>query len=482
MNTEPSFENAIARDAYGYFCEILKIPRGSGNEKPLSDWLMAFANQHGLDAVQDELLNVLIKKPGGKGRENDPPVILQAHMDMVCEKNEGVKHDFLNDPIVFIINGDWIKAVGTTLGADNAGGLSLIMAVLASNSISHPPIEAMITAEEETTMRGALEFDSSRLSGKRFINLDSETEGVFMASSASTTDIHISIPVEYETAPEGLVAYKLMVRGLKGGHSGIDINKGRANANILAACLLSRLEKVRVASIDGGSQKNAIPRECTVVISFEESDFAQIKTVLEQMARKLKSEYPLDEGLTITLQKTEPSKNLMSFDSQQTVISGILLAPNGVQSMNPHIEGLVQTSNNTGVVKTDGKAVALTCFFRSSSVAEHDVSIKVLKQIMENLGASVEIKDQSPPWEYKEKSPLRDTMTAVFRQFYGKDPEVAAIHAGLECAIFAKKIPEGDFISIGMDITGAHSPDEKMSISSFDRTGGYLVRVLDRLQ
>ena len=479
-DTKPSFENAIAKYAYNYFCEMLKIPHGSGNEKALSDYLMAFAERHGLDAVQDESLNVLIKKPGSKWRENEPPVILQAHMDMVCEKNGDVNHDFLKDPIALIINGDWVKAAGTTLGADNAGGLSLVMAVLASN-LSRPPIEAIITTGEEATMGGACGFDASRLFGKRFINLDSETEGVFTVSSAGATDIYVSITVEYETAPEGFAAYKLMARGLKGGHSGIDINRGRANANVLAARLLSRLEKVRAACIDGGSQKNAIPRECTVVISFDMSDFAQIKTVVEKMERELRAEYPFDEGLTITLQQTEAYQNVMSFDSQQTVISAILLTPDGVQSMSPNIEGLVQTSNNIGVVKTDGTTVRLTNFFRSSDIAGRDLGIKNLKRLMEALGANVEVKDQSPPWEYKENSPLRDTMTAAFKEFYGKEPKTAAIHAGLECAVFAEKIPDGDFISIGMDITGAHSPDEKMGISSFDRTGGYLVRVLEKL-
>ena len=479
-DTMPLFENAISRYAYNYFCEILQIPHGSGNEKALSDYLMAFAEKYRLDAVRDESLNVLIRKPGSRGRENEPPVILQAHMDMVCEKNLGVQHDFQKDPITLIINDDWVKAVGTTLGADNAGGLSLIMAVLAMN-LSHPPIEAMITTEEETTMGGACRFDVSRLSGKRFINLDSEEEGVFTVSSASASDIHVSIPVEYEDAPAGLSTYRLMVRGLRGGHSGIDINKGRANANVLAARLLSRLEKMRVAGINGGSQKNAIPRECTAIISFDGRGFAQIKTVVEQMEKELKAEYPFDEGLTITLQQTETSRSVMSFDSQQMVISGMLLIPDGVQSMSPHIEGLVQTSNNIGIVKTDGKTVALTSFFRSVDIAGRDSGINKLKWLMETFGANFEVKDQSPPWEYREKSPLRDTMTAAFMEFYGKNPQIAAIHAGLECAIFAQKISEGDFISIGMDISGAHSPDERMKISSFDRTGGYLARVLERL-
>ena len=479
-DNSPLFENAITRDAYGYFCRILEIPHGSGNEKALSDYLMSFAQTRGLNAVQDESLNVLIRKPGSMGRENEPPIVLQAHMDMVCEKNDGVGHDFLKNPIFLIINGDWVKTAGTTLGADNAGGLSLIMAILASK-ISHPPIEAIITTNEETTMSGASGFDVSRLLGTRLINLDSETEGVFTVSSASATNIYVSIPVEYETVPKDFAAYKLMVRGLTGGHSGIDINKERANANVLAARLLSALEKARVASIDGGSQKNAIPRECTVVMALDKSSLAQIKSVVEQTKKELNTEYPSEAGLTIRLEKTEDFQKVMSFDSQQMVISGILLTPNGVQSMNPHICGLVQTSNNLGVVKTVGKTVRLTNFFRSAEIAARDMGINKIKHLMETFGAKVEIENQSPPWEYKEHSPLRSAMVSAFKEFYGKEPKISAIHAGLECAIFAEKIPEGDFISIGMDIRSAHSPDERMSLASFDRTGGYLVKVLERL-
>jgi dipeptidase D len=475
----PLFKNAVSKDAYDYFCEILKIPHGSGNEKALSDYLLAFAKKYDLDAVQDESLNILIKKPGGKGRENEPPVILQAHMDMVCEKNEGVKHDFLKDPIIPVIDGDWLRAGGTTLGADNAGGLSLIMAVLAANNLSHPPIEALITTEEETTMSGASKFEVSRLRGKRFINLDSGTEGVFTTGSAAASDICASIPVEYETAPEGFAAYKLMVRGLAGGHSGTDIDKGRTNANILAARLLSELKKARLARIDGGSQKNAIPRECTAVIFFDESDSGQIKTAVEQMEKDLKAERRSDEGLTITLEKTESSREVMSADSRKRVISVMLFTPNGVLSTNPRF--IVQTSNNLGVVKTVGKTVKLTCFPRSASAIDQELSTDHLRRLMSAYGASVEVSDQSPPWEYRENSPLRDRMTAAFKEFYGKNPESAAVHAGLECAIFAEKIPDGDFISIGMDITGAHSPDEKMSVSSFDRTGGYLIKALEYL-
>ena len=480
-NTQPSLENEIAKYAYGFFCEILKIPHESGHEKALSDYLMTFAEKHGLYAGRDKHLNVFIRKPGSKGREKEPHVILQTHMDMVCEKNEAVKHNFLTDPIAITVKDDWVKAAGTTLGADAAGGLSLIMAVLALNNISHPPIEALITTEEETTMGGAYGFDTSLLSGKRFINLDSETEGVLTVSSASASDIYISIPVDYQMVPTGFAAYKMMVSGLTGGHSGIDINKSHANANVLAARLLSRLEKVRLASIDGGSKKNAIPRECTAIIFLDESGFPQIKNVVNQMEMDLKAEYQIDVNLTITLEKTESPKRVMNFDSQQMVISGILLAPNGVQSMSPHIAGLVQTSNNIGVVKTVDETVMLTAFFRSADIAGWDHGIKKMKRLMEALGAKVEISDQTPPWEYNENSPLRDTMTAVFKEYYGKDPQIAAVHAGLECAVFAQSIQKCDFISIGMDIVGAHSPDEKMSISSFDRTAGYLARVLEKL-
>ena len=475
------FENKITQEAYTYFTELLKIPRCSGNEQAVSDYLVSFGQEHGLEVIQDSALNVMIRKPGSEGREDEPPVILQAHMDMVCQKTSDVEHDFLKDPIIPIIDGDWVKADRTTLGADDGGGLSIIMAILASDELSHPQVEAIFTTDEEVGMVGAKAFDLSVLKGSRFINLDSETEGVFTVSSASSVYIQIPISIETETSPEGLAAYKLMVKGLAGGHSGVDIDKGHANANILTANLLNLLENIRIASINGGSARNAIPRECEAIILFDESNFTQIEEIVKQAEADYKTVYLSDVDLTVTLEKTDAISMVMSSDSQERVIRGILEMPNGVYSMSPSIDGLVQTSNNLGIVETDEETVKLTNYLRSSSFDDENALIEKIKEHADSIGARAEIAKQYPVWEYREASPLREKLIMVFTDMYGYEPVIEAIHAGLECALFVEKMPDVDIIAIGMDIVGAHSPDERMSISSYDRTYDFLVRLLEEL-
>ena len=332
-NDDPviKFEDKVVQEAYTYFTKLLKIPRCSDNEQAVSDYLVSFGQEHGLEVIQDSALNVLIRKPGSEGREKEPPVILQAHMDMVCQKTSDVEHDFLKDPIIPIIDGDWIKADRTTLGADDGSGLSIIMAILASDELSHPPIEAIITTDEEVGMVGAKAFDASVLTGNRFINLDSEMEGIFTVSSASSVYVQIPIPIETETAPEDFAAYKLTVKGLTGGHSGVDIDKGRANANILAAGVLNSLENIRLASITGGSARNAIPRDCEVIILLDESNVAQIEEIVQQREADYIGVYLSDVDLTITLKKTDEINMVMSSDSQERVIRG-MCATNAMSS------------------------------------------------------------------------------------------------------------------------------------------------------
>ena len=476
-------KNTIPSEAYRYFCELCKIPHGSGNEKAISDYLAAFAKEIGLDAVQDAALNVLIRKGGSAGREHEAPVILQAHTDMVCEKNEDSPHDFLKDPIVPIIDGDWVKANGTTLGADNASGVSIIMALLAAKDLSHPPIEALLTTGEEVGCVGAEKFDVSLLKGKRLINLDSEGEGVFTVSSASAVAINLVFPFEQEDIPEGFAAYMLKVRGLIGGHSAVDINKGRANANVAMGRLLDMLygENVYIADISGGSKGNAIPRECTACILLAESRLEAIKSIAAQAEEALKREFPVEKTLAVTLEKTNAPKKVMSRASLRKLIDGILRMPSGVQSMSRDIEGLVQTSNNLSVITTGESQIKLNSLMRSSMLEEMDVVIEKIKQLAANLGAAANDPAKAPVWKYRSDSPLRNTMAMVFKDMYGRAPEIAATHGGLECAEFAAKMPDGDFIAIGVYFTGAHSPDEKMNIPSFERTCEYVIRVLEKL-
>ena len=477
-------EKAIEQEAFSYFYEVLRIPRGSGNEKEISDRLVAFAEENHLEHMQDEYLNVVIRKKGSKGRENEPPVILQAHMDIVCEKNEDIKHDFLKDPIIPFVDGDWVMANGTTLGADNGSGVAYIMAVLAAKSISHPPIEAVLTTGEETVCTGATGFDVAALKGKRLLNLDGEKEGNFIVSCAGATTITITISVDNEKAPQFFTSYRLMVKGLVGGHSGSDIDKGRGNANILMATLLDRLynEDISLISINGGAKMNAIPRECSAVISFDENHLETIKMIVTQAESEFKASFPFDPDLNLTMENSSVIGNVMSHTAFGKLIDTILHIPNGVYSMSSHIEGLVQTSNNLGIIVSGENTVKITNLLRSSNIAEMDIVIKKIEQLAESSGINIEVVKGFPIWEYKENSPLRSTMSAVYKEMYGNNPTVNSIHAGVECALFAQKIPDGDFASIGgPDIEGMHSPNERMGLASFNRTCNFLVRLLEKL-
>jgi dipeptidase D len=480
--------SALQKEAYKYFCQLLQIPHASGDEQAISDYLVEFANAHGLEVIQDEVLNVLIKKPGSLGREAEQPVILQGHMDMVYTKNDDSDHRYAIDPIIPYLDGDWIKSgVGTSLGADNGGGLSIIMAILAADNLSHPPLEAIITVEEETSWIGVDNFDTSLLKGKRFINMDGD-ETTLIVSSAGSAYAFIDIPFEYKSIPPDLATYKLSVKGLKGGHSGVDIEKGRANANILMAQLLKALadEAIYLADIDGGEARNAIPRLCTATIAFAESDLHKVESIVAQMEAVFINANPVDEGLVLTLEKTEAATKVIGKDTLLTLIECILKTPNGVQKMDPNIEGFVQTSNNLGLIYiyTDddfGDTLELANMIRSSLEEDLDMMVEKMNLLGEIPGVIVFAGLSSLPWEYKEDSPLRDTMVSVYKNMYGKAPIVAGVHAGLECAVFALNMPDGDFISMGPEIVDGHSPDERMSLASFNRTCVYLVRILENL-
>ncbi|MCL1873596.1 MAG: beta-Ala-His dipeptidase [Clostridiales bacterium] len=495
-SSEVYYEKSFGEIAYKYFCDVSAIPRGSDNEKEISDFLVAFAKEYGFEAIQDEFRNVLIRKPGSKGRETESPIILQGHMDMVCVKDSDVDHDFLKDPIVPIIEDGWIKANGTSLGADNGCGIAMIMAVLAASNLSHPPIEAVITANEEGgNGPGAFGFDTSLLQGRQFINLDSEEEGVLTASCAGSAWSDVIITLKNETAPSGIASYELKITGLLGGHSGIDIEKGRANAIILMAHLLKALDKedIYLSNIEGGEFWNEITRECVALISFAESDLDKIKSIIAEMESKFKEDFPDDEDLIITLEKTDTCESVISHDSLQNIIDCILETPNGVQSMSPTFEGLVQTSNNTGVIFTlrnseffPSDVVVMFNLLRSSVEEEIMDLLTKIAQLGEKPGVMVDSPLDYPdwifmPWEYREDSPLRDKMISVFEDTFDYCPTVEGTHGGLECALFAARMPDCDFISMGPTVENVHSTRERMSLSSFNRTCIYLINILESL-
>jgi dipeptidase D len=370
------------------------------------------------------------------------------------------------------------------LGADNGVGVAMIMAALESGGLSHPPLEAVITTLEETTMGGAAGFDASRLKGKRFINLDWEKEGELVVSCASASLVTIAVPVEYEAVPEGSAAYTLAIGGLTGGHSGIDINKGRANANVIMGHLLNRLAGLhgaRIVRVAGGNKDNAIPRECGAVLLFPADRADAAALAVKEAERDFTAVYPGENGLRVTWEKADVPPNAMKTDSSWKGIAALLLAPNGVQSMSPHIAGLVQTSSSLGIVATEKDKVVLTILMRSSVAREQALLEEKMCLLADVIGAGIRVDGQAPPWAYKPDSPLRDKLAEVYKEVYGKEPEIVAVHAGLECAIFSPAMPDADFISIGPTILDVHCPDERMDIPSFGRICGFLVKAVEKL-
>ncbi|MCL2694830.1 MAG: aminoacyl-histidine dipeptidase [Clostridiales bacterium] len=482
-NTKPNPQDSLADRAFAIFVELSCIPRGSGNMQGISDWLVAFGQARGLETIQDQALNVLIKKPGSKGREHEPPIALQAHMDMVCQKDSDVQHDFLTDPIIPIIEGDWVMAQGTTLGADDGAGVAMILAVLDADNLSHPPIEAVLTTNEETDMSGALGFDTSLLAATRMINLDNEVEGMFCVSSAGGTQLQISLPLETVATPEGLLSLRLTVQGLTGGHSGVEIHKGLANANILMAQVLRELSEVTyyVSDLEGGSADNAIPRACTVVLSFAEKDLAAVQAIVARTEAAFMPQYTQDANLAIEPESADTPQTVWTTAATQRVLDCILQLPDGVIAMSPDVEGLVQTSSNLGIVKTQGNELILCCYPRSSSPTDQADTLDKLTALAEAAGGALEIISNMPAWPYRADSPLREALIAVYTALYEKEPRVEAVHAGLESGAFAKSKPALDIISIGPDLLAVHTPGEKLSLSSFNRTCDFLIEILKQI-
>ena len=481
-------KNLNSFNAFKYFKEMNEVPRGSGNEKAISDWLVNFAKEHKLQVIQDEALNVIIKKAGTKGYENAPGIILQGHMDMVCEKNANVKHDFLKDPIEFIVEGDVLRANGTTLGADDGIAVAFSLAVLASNSISHPPIELLVTAGEEIGMVGAQAVDPKNLHGKILINIDSEEEGKLLVSCAGGVREKIKLPIIWEEADQSFISANIRLTGLKGGHSGMEINKERGNANKIMGRFLIDLKSVidfKINSISGGAKNNAIPRHADATILFRENDKKIVVEKLSEWNLILKSELKItdpDVDLSLEIMNNKVNK-IFSQETSTKALQILFLIPNGVKSMSMAIEGLVQSSTNIGIVITDDKNIIFDSAIRSSVRTLKKAICDETIVIAEMVGATIEFEADYPEWEYNSKSKIMLLLKNVYNDLYGKMPEIAAIHAGLECGLFSEKF-EGniDQISFGPDIYDAHTPSEHLSISSADRMWNYLLAVLKQIK
>ena len=470
-------------EAINFFKEMNKIPRGSGNEKAVSDWLVKFAKDRNLEVIQDEALNVIIKKDASKGYEDAPTIILQGHMDMVCEKNQDTEHDFEKDPIDFIIEGDFIRANGTTLGADNGIAVAYALAILDSTDIAHPALEVLITTEEETGMGGALALNPEHLKGRILINIDSEEEGVLLVSCAGGVRARVVVPVEFEKANGSLKALEVKIRGLKGGHSGMEINKERGNSNKIMGRFLMDLNSVvdfKLASIKGGAKMNAIPREADAVILVKDEEISKVEAKIAEWSNIFKNELQgIDDELSLTCENTNDIVQVFTDDTKQKVLRAVFMLPNGVQTMSMAVPGLVQSSTNLGVVTTTAEAVEMDSAIRSS-VASLKKSIKDQMIVLaEILGASIELESDYPEWAYKADSKIREIFVNVYENTFGKKPEISAIHAGLECGLIGDKFNgELDQISFGPNMFDVHTPKEKVSISSVERMYDYLLNVL----
>ncbi|TQR20723.1 aminoacyl-histidine dipeptidase [Psychrobacillus vulpis] len=482
-----NLEELISHPVFYYFAEISKIPRGSGNEKSISDYLVRFAQDRDLDVVQDKSMNVIIKKAATEGYSHSPTVIIQGHMDMVCEKNQGTNHDFEKDPLQLRIIGDMLYATDTTLGADNGIAVAYALALLDSNDIPHPALEVVITTEEETTMKGALAVDAAHFNGKILINIDSEEDGKLLVSSAGGVRVVQKLPIKWDNVSQDKVTYCVSIKGLKGGHSGISIDKGRGNSNKLLGRLLHDLTSefsCFIQQISGGLKSNAIPREAEAIILFQSDDLGKITERIELWDQTFKTELQIsDPGISVSIEKREiASSKVLSKVTANKAISSLLLIPDGVQGMSMGIEGLVESSTNLGFVSTNESEIAFVSEIRSSVKSVKSYMVNQAKLIANLLECEVTIDSDYPEWPYNPKSKVMKLFEETYQEKYGKNIEVIAVHAGIECGVFIEKIPGLDAVSIGPDIFHVHTPEEHVSIPSTINNWEYFIYTLKRMK
>lgn len=473
--------NIQPEKVFYYFEEICNIPHGSGNLLQISNYLVDFAKEHKLKYRKDEKQNVVIFKKGTKGYENSEAVILQGHMDMVCEKSPDCTKDMLKEGLDLCTENGTIFAKGTTLGGDDGIAVAYILAILSSSDIEHPPIEAIFTTDEETGMFGATFLDTSDLKAKTLLNIDSEVEGVFTVGCAGGVEAECTLPIEREDFDGNPL--KITVSGLLGGHSGIEINKGRANANMILSRILNEIsfeQDIRISELFGGLKVNAIPNNSTAVIFCKNAE--KINALCEELDRVLSNEYDkTDNGITISVMPCEYKKPLDE-KSTQALLSLLSALPNGIIDMSFDIDGLVETSLNLGIMNTDENTFVAKYNIRSNVESKKNMLVQRLSQILKYFGGKFRTYGDYPSWEFSENSKLLNIMSDVYFEQYGNVPKIETIHAGLECGIFAGKIKGLDCVSIGPDITDIHTYNEKLHIKSVERTWELILETLKRLK
>lgn len=476
---------------FDYFEQICGIPHGSSNTKQISDYLVDFAKDRNLWYRQDELGNVIIKKPGTAGYEQSSPVIIQGHIDMVCEKDADCSIDFTKDGLDLVIDDNFVYAKGTTLGGDDGIAVAFALAILDDKeSIAHPPIEAVFTVDEEIGLLGAAGLDCSDLEGKYFLNLDSEEEGHLLVSCAGGATVDIDLPIAYEDEANWYTA-EIAVVGATGGHSGVEIIKQGANASKVLGNILVSLDAAldfRIVSITGGKKDNVIPKDSSVKIAFSAKEtLDEIMPLLQQFSAIIKEEYQLsDPDIKITLASCKQEMvSVMTKDSSERMEQILMMVPNGIVRMSADIEGLVQTSLNLGILETvagENSHVNYGFSVRSSVGTEKEMLIEQLQSIGKMFGADVSVQGEYPAWEYKKDSKLRSLMVQIYKDMYGEEPVVEAIHAGLECGLFSDKIKDLDCVSYGPWIYDIHTAKERLQIDSVKRTWEYTLEVLKNLK
>lgn len=468
-------------EVFGYFEQLCAIPHGSRNTKQISDFLVSFAKEQGIRCVQDSLNNILMFQEGTCGYENHTPIILQGHMDMVCEKDEDCPINMETDGLEIAHDGICVFAKGTTLGGDNGIAVAYILALLADRTIPHPPLEVIITVDEEIGMEGAAGVDLSELKGRTLLNLDSEDEGVFTVSCAGGARGTVILPVQRRVVYGPCV--KLVIEGLQGGHSGVEIHKNRANANKLMGELLSRVEKIMplcLTGLSGGAKDNAIARTCQATMVILGMHPERINDIAQQLQNEIRERYDEPDAVVRGENVDAMGGNALTSESTSKVIALLNASPNGVQSWSQDIPGLVQTSLNLGIVTLE-ESLSLTFAVRSSVNREKQELLNRLQQLAEFYGCSYSQMGDYPAWEYKKDSTLRDTMVQIFREMFQKEPEVVAIHAGLECGLLSEKLPGLDCVSMGPNMHDIHTSRERLEIASTRRTWEFLLEVLKAL-
>ncbi len=477
------------QEVLGLFEVLANIPRGSGNESGVADWVVAYANELGLEAIKDELSCVLVRKPGQGGLENAAPLVLHGHLDMVCEKAEGVDFDFVNDPIKLVLDGDFITADGTSLGADNGIGVSYILALLADKNTPHPPLEAVLTAMEELGKGGAAKFDTTQLKGRRMIDFNWITDKEILAGCSGDVTFSVDIPAEYEATPTShSTARLLMVRGLQGGHCEFDIQLERANSlQVLARAINAVADKidVRIASPFGGAQNNAIPADAEVVLAIRPEDSDTVSAVIADLDTALRYEYGVsDPGVRLELAPADAPAQVFSQAAARRFTAVTLLIPHGVISWNLRVPGRVETSNNLGTIRPTADGIQLMSTITSAVTSRKHELFDRVRALVSSVGGGVTMAQfglDAPEFPYRPDSELLAVATQAYRDVLGAEPNVEVSQCSLELGMFSRRVPVADIISIGTELHALHSPAEKVNYKSVERVWPLVKEVVSRL-